>query len=207
MYFYSADDLICMLACIYSSFSSVLGSTQELANEAFAALVLAKAFGEGKLARYLFEKFLANIPQILSHELSLYRQPEPEMIISRKGNRKDVQELDMIDFPRTLTIDEFLSSHTESEPSCKSEKPKQLAQNMNTPSDVVFSLKKMGFFQGEMYTERLVFKNKAYLMESKFCIRSPNSPSAFTVYQAFGEYLLLIMSRKILSQLMLFQIE
>ena len=156
-------------------------------------------FGEGKLARYLFAKFLANIPQILSHELSLYRQPEPEMIIAGKGNRRDVQNVDIMDYPRTLTIDEFLSSHTESEPSCKSEKPKQLAQNMKTPSDVVFALKKIGSFHGEMRTERCNFNHRTYLIEGKFCIRNPNSPSAFSVYRAFGECLLSTMSRKTFS--------
>ena len=67
-------------------FESVFaGEREDVALNAFAALVLSKVYNEGRLARFLFENFVIHVrgkrKNAMHLKIALYHNPEPETIL------------------------------------------------------------------------------------------------------------------------------
>ena len=170
-----------------------------MANEASAALIISNVFGEGKLARYLFEHFLTKRSTLNAPEACLYwspdadnqlpdgnPQPPPPKPQKIKNRKRDDDHLELTDFPCRLSMDEFFSSLPERKLDFLTEKPKEIAQTMKLPTEVVFALRDLNLFKGQIEQNRHAFKNKSFILECRFIIQNPNSGLASCSYEAFG---------------------
>ena len=170
-----------------------------MANEASAALIISNVFGEGKLARYLFEHFLTKRSTPNAPEDCLFwspdadnqlpdgnLQPPPPKPQKIKNRKRDHDHLEFADFPCRLSMDEFFSSLPERKPEFMTGKSKEIAQTMKLPTEVIFALRNLNLFKGQFEQKKHVFKNKYFIQECKFIIQNHNSGLASCSYEAFG---------------------